>query len=368
MPSADVALAPLTTLGVGGRARWFVAAATAEDVAVAHRWARERGLPMFVLGGGSNLVVADEGMNGLVLQVSLRGVRFDADRDSARLTAGAGEPWDPVVAAAVERGLSGIESLSGIPGTVGGTPIQNVGAYGQEVAETIESVTVYDRDAAAMTTMAGSACGFAYRMSRFKSDDAGRFVVCEVAFRLHRRPPAARYPDVVRYLDGAGIARPSLADIRQAVLAVRRRKGMVIDAADPDTRSVGSFFMNPVVTPADRDRVASAGGLEPPGFATPDGRVKIPAAWLIERAGFARGDTDGAVGISTKHTLALVNRGGATARDVLRLARRIKRQVVERFGIWLRPEPVFVGFEHDPDVDYLQARSEGGAGGAAGED
>ena len=353
-PQQYVSLAPLTTLGVGGAARWFVRAERPEDLAAAHRWSGQRGLPLFVLGGGSNLVLADDGIDGVVLQVAIAGIGFTPDDDGVRLTVGAGEPWDPIVAAAVERGLAGLECLSGIPGTAGGTPIQNVGAYGQEVADSIDEVVVFDRDAAAMRTLAAPECRFSYRMSRFKHDDAGRFIVCGVTFRLRSGAAVPVYPDIVRYLERTGISAPSLLDVRNAVLAVRRGKGMVLDPSDPDTRSVGSFFMNPVVAVEDRERVASAAGVEPPGFAMPDGRVKIPAAWLIERAGFQRGATDGPAGISTKHTLALVNRGGATARDVLRLATRIKRGVVERFGVWLRPEPVFVGFDTDPDVDYLQ--------------
>jgi UDP-N-acetylmuramate dehydrogenase len=254
----------------------------------------------------------------------------------------------------VGRGLSGIECLSGIPGSVGGTPIQNVGAYGQDVGETIHRVTVYDRVRSATARLAGAECEFSYRSSRFKGRDAGRFIVCSVEFRLRPGAPAPVYPDVVDALHRAGVSSPSVSDVREAVLRIRRRKGMVIDAADPDTRSVGSFFMNPVVTDVRHERIAASAGDRPPGFRLADGRVKVPAAWLIERAGFRKGDTDGAAGISTKHPLALVNRGGATARDVLRLAGRIKRAVVDRFGVWLRPEPVFVGFGSDADLDFLQ--------------
>jgi UDP-N-acetylmuramate dehydrogenase len=201
--------------------------------------------------------------------------------------------------------------------------------------------------------MRASECGFSYRMSRFKSVDEGRFVVCDVTFRLRPGPPTATYADVASYLKRADISSPTISLVREAVLRIRRSKGMVVDARDPDSRSVGSFFMNPVVAEADRERVASIAGERPPGFATGDGRVKIPAAWLIERAGFAKGHVDGAVGISTKHPLALVNRGGATAADVLRLARAVKRAVGDRFDVWLRPEPIFVGFDADPDVAFL---------------
>ena len=353
VPQEQVELAPLTTLGVGGRARWFVRADAAADVARAHQWTQDAGTPLLVLGGGSNVVIADEGFNGLVLQVALPGTTFVPRGADTVLTAGAGERWDGVVAAAVERGLAGLECLSGIPGTVGGTPIQNVGAYGQEVAETIERVVVYDTTTGETLTLTSEDCRFTYRTSRFKQEDAGRFIVCSVLFRLHAGPPTVNYPDIVNHLERAGVAAPSVAQVRDAVLTVRRRKGMVIDAGDPDTRSVGSFFMNPIVTAAEYEHAASLQDAHPPAFPMPDGRVKVSAAWLIEHAGFARGEAHGAAAISSKHTLALVNRGGATARDVLRLATRIKRQVGDRFGIWLRPEPLFVGFDRDPDVEYL---------------
>lgn len=349
-----VPLDTLGTLGVGGAARWFVQAASVDAVADACRFAADRQLPLFVLGGGSNVVVSDEGFSGCVLQIDLRGLDFTADNGDTLATVAAGEPWDGVVDEAVRRGLCGIECLSGIPGSVGGTPIQNVGAYGQEVAATIDGVTVYDRLHGSVVRFDASGCEFAYRASRFRGRDAGRFVVCDVTFRLRRGAPSAVYPDVVAYLERAGIQVPTVADVREAVLAIRRRKGMVIDPADPDTRSVGSFFMNPVVTDAHRERIASVAGEAAPGFAAPGGGVKVPAAWLIERAGFRKGDADGAVGISSKHPLAIVNRGGATARDVLRLAGRIKRAVVDRFGVWLRPEPIFVGFGSDDDLGFLQ--------------
>jgi UDP-N-acetylmuramate dehydrogenase len=358
VPSEQVPLAPLSTIGVGGAARWFVRATSAADVNAAYRWAQDRETPMFVLGGGSNLLIADRGINGLVLQMGISGVTFAREGTDTVLTAGAGESWDSTVAAAVSRGLAGLECLSGIPGTVGGTPIQNVGAYGQEVADPLDCVTAYDRTSGELAVLTSDECRFAYRMSRFKRENPGRFIVCNVTFRLRQGPPNAGYPDIIGYLEHAGIASPTVTDVREAVLAVRKRKGMVIAPDDPDTRSVGSFFMNPIVAAADRERVASIEGVDPPAFSMAAGDVKIPAAWLIERAGFSRGYGDGAAGISTKHTLALVNRGGATARDVLRLAARIKRRVVDRFGIWLRPEPVFVGFDHDPDVEYLAFKAE----------
>lgn len=348
-------LAPLTTLGVGGPARWLLRARTVEDVDRAHRWSRSNGAPLFVLGGGSNLVIADAGFDGLVVHVDVRGREHAREGTDTLLTAGAGESWDETVADCVARGLAGLECLSGIPGTVGGTPIQNVGAYGQEVANCIDHLTAFDRENGALCTLTGRDCGFSYRTSRFKQTDGGRFVICTVTFRLRVARPTTTYPDITEQLSREGVSAPDVEHVRNAVLAVRRRKGMVIDPGDPDTRSVGSFFMNPVVTAIGRDRVAAVAGAQPPAFPADGGRVKLPAAWLIERAGFRRGDTDGNVGISTKHTLALVNRGGATARDVLRFAARIKRGVVDRFGISLRPEPVFVGFGRDHDLDFLQS-------------
>jgi len=346
-------LAPLTTLGVGGAARWLLRARTIDDVERAHRWSTANGTPLFVLGGGSNLVIADAGFDGLVVHVDVRGREHAHDGADTLVTAGAGESWDETVADCVARDLAGVECLSGIPGTVGGTPIQNVGAYGQEVANCIDHLTAFDRRNGAMRTLTGRDCRFSYRTSRFKQADSGRFVICTVTFRLRPGQPTTTYPDITEHLARAGVSPPDVQDVRNAVLAVRRRKGMVIDSEDPDTRSVGSFFMNPVVTEIGRHRVGTVAGTQPPAFAADGGRVKLPAAWLIERAGFRRGDADGSVGISTKHTLAIVNRGGAAARDVLRFAARIKRGVLDRFGISLRPEPVFVGFSRNHDLEFL---------------
>jgi UDP-N-acetylmuramate dehydrogenase len=354
---ADVPLAPLTTLGVGGRARWFVRAQTVDQAAAAIKWSAEQEMPLFVLGGGSNLVVSDRGFDGLVLQIGFAGLEFIAEGARTIVRASAGERWDDVVSAAVSRGLAGLECLSGIPGTTGGTPIQNVGAYGQDVSRAITTVTVLERATGAIRVLTGAECGFEYRSSRFKTDDAGRFVVCAVSFSLAPGPPTLAYPDVLAELERRRITDPAVAEVRGAVLAIRRRKGMVTDAADPDTRSVGSFFMNPVVDAPHRARLAAERGAEIPGYELPGGQLKIPAAWLIEQSGFARGYRSGGAGISTKHPLAIVNRGGATARDVLALAVQIKRQVADHFGVWLRPEPAFVGFGDDPDVAFLQETS-----------
>lgn len=351
----DVPLAALSTLGVGGRSRWFARATRPEQIAAAHQWTTREGVPLFVLGGGSNVVIADEGWQGLALEIAVGGVRFDAAGDETVVQAGAGEPWDRLVADVVARGHAGIECLSGIPGRVGGTPIQNVGAYGQEVAHVIESVTAWDRHAADFVVLGAASCGFAYRTSRFKTGkDAGRFIISEVEFRLRRGDPTTAYPDVAAELQAIGITAPTVGDVRRAVLAVRRRKGMVLDPSDPDTHSVGSFFTNPVVTRDVRERIASRAGRPVPGFDLPGGLVKIPAAWLIERSGLDRAIAVGGAAVSSKHPLALVNRGGARARDILDLAVLVKRRVLECFEVPLRPEPVFIGFGDDPALAFLQ--------------
>jgi UDP-N-acetylmuramate dehydrogenase len=358
-PQEHVSLAPLTTLGIGGPARWFARATRLEHVIAGQSW---HGVPVLVLGGGSNLVIADDGFDGLVLQMGLAGVKAALRGAEMIVSAGAGESWDALVEFAVRRDLAGLECLSGIPGTVGGTPIQNVGAYGQEVASVIESVLVFDCRGQRTMTLTAAECGFGYRTSRFKQQDAGRFIVCEVTFRLPPgAPPTIAYPELADDLRRQGISSPTLLDVREAVLRIRRRKGMVLDAADTDTRSVGSFFTNPVVDRATFDRVSASvpsgadlSGPRIPHYLMQNDQVKIPAAWLIEQSGFARGHVDGRVGLSTKHPLAIVNRGGATARDVVRLARRIKDAVLDRFGVALRPEPVFVGFTADPDIEFLR--------------
>lgn len=357
---AGVALAPRSSLRVGGAARWFTVASSIEDVAAAHAWSRAQGVPLVVLGGGTNVVVADAGLNALVVAVQPRGLTIAGDGETLQVTAAAGEPWDAVVEASVARGGAGLECLSGIPGLTGGTPIQNVGAYGQDVSGVIEQVTAFDTVTGAATVLPAADCGFAYRSSRFKARDVGRFVVCEVRFRLRKGPPTTTYADVESALARAGVTQPSLADVRTAVLEIRRRKAMVLDPDDPDTRSVGSFFTNPVITASDAERVAARAGTAAPAFPQADGQLKLPAAWLIERAGFARGAQDGAVGLSSKHTLAIVTRDGATAADVIRFASGVSRRVEALFGVRLRPEPVLLGFagsDVEPDVEYLLGTS-----------
>jgi UDP-N-acetylmuramate dehydrogenase len=338
----SVPLAPLTTLGVGGPARFYARIGSPGALAMAVAFARARGLPLLVLGGGSNMLVADEGYPGLVAHLALRGLEFWDAGDRTKIEAGAGEPWDALVGETVSHGLAGFECLSGIPGLVGATPIQNVGAYGQEVAETITSVRVYDLSTNEIRRFENAECRFGYRESRFKLEDRGRYVVLSVAYRLaSNAPPAVRYPELERALAARGLAEPSLADVRAVVLAIRRAKSMVLDPADPNTQSAGSFFVNPVVAAS----VADAIDVESMPRYPAHGGVKLSAAWLIERAGFAKGYARGAAGLSTKHALAIVNRGGATASEIRDLAREIRDRVRERFGVELTPEPVFVGLE-----------------------
>ena len=342
-PRDDVPLGPLTTLGVGGRARWFVEARDETTLHDALAWARTRGVRVFVLGGGSNLVVGDGGVDGLVLRIAMRGVDVRETADGIELTAAAGEPWDALVATTVERGWAGFECLSGIPGLVGATPIQNVGAYGQEISETVVSVRALDGVTGAVTTFANAECGFTYRDSFFKSGEPGRFVVLAVTYRL--RPggaPAVRYADVERDLAAREITNATLADVRASVVAVRRAKSMVIDPDDPNRRSCGSFFTNPVVPAAALPGIeARVGETTMPRWPERDGRIKLSAAWLIERAGFRRGHVHGPVGLSTRHALAIVAHDGATAADVVALARTIQSTVEQRFGVRLTPEPQF---------------------------
>lgn len=358
-----VPLAPLTTFEVGGPARFLLDAESDDDVAEALAFARARGLPLFVLAGGSNVVVADGGFDGLVLRVAMRGVEAIGSSDGdVVVRAFAGEPLDALVARTVADGSAGLECLSGVPGSVGATPIQNVGAYGQEVSETIVAVDMLDRASGERTTFGAKACGFGYRSSVFKGALRERHVVLSVTFAL--RPggaPSVKYAELERYLAANGVRSPSLADVRAAVLALRRAKSMVIDPHDENRRSAGSFFVNPVVSPDEADEVARRAGPDGrtmPRFSAAGGisggdRVKLSAAWLIERAGFPKGTADGPVGLSTRHALALVNRGGAGASDLVAFAARIRRAVRERFGVALAHEPELVGFSRS-DVAALE--------------
>jgi UDP-N-acetylmuramate dehydrogenase len=336
-------LAPFTTFGVGGPARWFVEAGSEDEIAEAAAWAEKRGVRLFVLGGGSNLLVSDAGFEGLVLHVGLKGLELQDEL----FRVAAGEDWDEFVSLVVERGFAGIECLAGIPGTVGGTPVQNVGAYGQEVAAAIEQVRAFDLEARVFGEFTAAECGFAYRRSRFNSTDYGRYIVTRVDYRLTPGgAPTVRYADLQKAVqegreDGAEL---SLADVAAAVRRVRQSKGMLLVEGDPDCRSAGSFFKNPVVDEEQVEQIAKAGAKPPPRFPAGQGQVKVPAAWLIEQAGFSKGFAFGGAGISSRHTLALINRGGATAVEICGLADRIAEAVEERFGIRLEMEPVMVGF------------------------
>jgi UDP-N-acetylmuramate dehydrogenase len=348
-PAAPVigpALCGYTTLRLGGPASALVTVTSVEEIVAAVRAASRDGAPVLVLAGGSNVVVADAGFAGTVVLLRSRGMTPRVDGDRMRLTVAAGEPWDDVVAACVAQGWAGLECLSGIPGTAGATPIQNVGAYGQEVAETIVAVEVLDRAADRVLTLTPAQCRFAYRSSVFKYDD--RFVVLSVDFSLAVSAMSApvRYDELAHLLGVPAGERVPLAEARAAVLALRARKGMVLMADDPDTYSVGSFFTNPVLDQAGFADLRRRGGDrgEPPAWPGPDGTVKISAAWLIERAGFTRGygRPGTGVAISGKHTLALTNRGGGSTAALLELAREIRAGVRDRFGLTLHPEPVLV--------------------------
>jgi UDP-N-acetylmuramate dehydrogenase len=333
-----VELAPYTTLRLGGPARALREAATEEDLVAAVREADAAGEPLVLLAGGSNVVVADAGVPATALLVRTSGLELHDDGDRVLVRAAAGEPWDGLVARCVAEGLVGVECLAGIPGSTGATPIQNVGAYGQEISDTAVAVRVLDRRTGEVHELDPEACGFGYRTSAFKREP-GRWVVLDVTLGLRRGEHGApvRYGELARALGVEPGGTAPLAEVREAVLALRRGKGMVLDGEDRDTWSVGSFFTNPFVDPAALPEGA-------PAFPQPDGKVKTSAAWLIERAGFHRGYGDPAtVAISSKHTLALTNRGAGTTAQLTALAREIAGGVEERFGVALVPEPVFVG-------------------------
>lgn len=336
-------LAPLTTLRIGGPARDIVEVTDPDDLVDTVRALDEAGEPVLLLGGGSNVVVADEGFDGTVVLIRTRGLVADVDRCSgATLTVAGGEVWDDFVAHAVDEEWVGVETLSGIPGRVGATPIQNVGAYGQDVAQTIARVRTYDRRDKRVVTYSAVDCGFGYRTSRFKAEP-GRHVVLEVTFQLELGSLSApvRYAELARALGISVGDRAPLGDVREAVLGLRAGKGMVLDPDDHDTWSAGSFFTNPVLSA----EAASALPADAPRFSQPDGQVKTSAAWLIEHAGFGKGYGQTAARISSKHSLALTNRGGATGYELLALAREIRAGVEAKFGVRLENEPVLVGAE-----------------------
>jgi UDP-N-acetylmuramate dehydrogenase len=345
---ANTPLAPFTTLGIGGPAKYFAEIKSSGALAAGVEWARAQNLPLFVLGGGSNIVVADDGFPGLVLHVCIYGVETHFEDGSVLIAAGAGEDWDGLVGLTVAKNWAGFECLSGIPGRVGATPIQNVGAYGQEISESLVSLEALDVQASQLVELSASDCDFEYRSSRFKTRDHRRFIITWVKYRLALDGvPAIRYPELHRHL--SDLEQVTLQQVRETVLTIRRQKAMVIDPSDPDSRSVGSFFVNPIIGNEQFEELkkilASGGDEDLPSFPAPNGCVKLSAAWLIEKAGIKRGYVYGNVGTSTKHALAIINRGGGTAREVSELREMIQRRVFDRFGITLTPEPVFVGFE-----------------------
>ncbi len=348
----NVPLAPLTTIQLGGEARYFATCHTTEDLREGFEYAKRQGLRVHLLGGGSNTLFSDQGFDGLVLQVDLRGVTGTDRGRAVELTAAAGEPWDALVQECVRNGYGGLECLSGIPGLAGATPIQNVGAYGQEVRETIVRVRALDRATLREVQFTADKCMFGYRTSRFKQDATDRFVILAVTFMLQKvARPTVRYAELKQALESRfdlpalGAGAPALTAVRETVLALRKQKSMVVDPADSNSRSLGSFFMNPVVDPETFGEVqrrwnAMGGADTVPAF--PAGaHVKIPAAWLVERAGFPKGFRQGGVGVSMNHSLALVNLGGTT-KDLLALADAIQNAVQEMFGIRLQREPVFI--------------------------
>lgn len=345
----NIPLSGLTTFKIGGEARFFIRATTEVEIMQALQFADENGLETFILGGGSNVLISDEGFNGLVLQIDLKGISLTEKNDgSVLVTAGAGEDWDEFVAFCVSKNLAGVECLSGIPGLVGGTPIQNVGAYGQEVSETIVSVRVLDRISNNMETLAKAECGFEYRKSIFNTSERNRYIVLEVNYSLTKNgKPKIVYADLQSKFENET---PGLNETREAVCEIRKSKGMLVRQGGLDAQSAGSFFKNPILSAtrfAELETNLIGKGIESiPSYAIDDGSVKIPAAWLIEQAGFKKGFTKGNAGLSTKHTLALTNRGNATAEEILVLKSEIQNEILDRFGVELIPEPSFIGFEN----------------------
>jgi len=354
----NVPLAPLTTLQVGGATRYFAEARREDEVREAVQFAKSRDLPLFVLGGGSNLVVADAGWPGLVLQIKIGGITTPTTADAAGtavlFSVGAGVNWDDFVAQTVAQNCAGAECLSGIPGSVGGTPVQNVGAYGQEVADTIESVRAFDLKTEQTVVLPKPACGFRYRSSIFNTTERGRYIILQVNYRLKRGgAPSLKYADLQKHFAGrlaeksAAKNTPSLAEVREAVREIRRTKGMLIVPGEDDCRSAGSFFKNPVLHEVQFKELAeraAAKGLQIPSYPALDAQHKVSAAWLVEHSGFAKGYALGPAKISNKHALALINPGNAKASDIVGLKDEIQRGVQEAWGILLEPEPVFVGF------------------------
>jgi UDP-N-acetylmuramate dehydrogenase len=343
----NVALAPLTTIRVGGPSRYFVEVRAIAEISEAAAFARSRALPLFVLGGGSNLVISDAGWPGLVMRVAVTGSEERSQDGKVLFEVGAGEEWDKFVSQTVARNCAGIECLSGIPGSVGGTPVQNVGAYGQEVSATIESVLVFDLRDQQVHELCNEACEFSYRTSIFNTSQRGRYIVVRVTYALTPGGEShVQYADLKKYFAGWS-AKPKLAETRDAVRRIRARKGMLISPGDEDCRSAGSFFKNPVLSAeqfAELAARAEAKNLQVPSYPALDALHKVSAAWLVEHSGFSKGFGSGQVGISRKHALAIVNRGKATAAEVAAFKEQIQQRVDDLWGIRLEPEPVMVGF------------------------
>lgn len=347
-----IILSHYTTLQLGGAAKYFCTCSSIDGIQEALAFAKQKNLRTHILAGGSNTIFSDEGFNGLVIKIALTGISIADDGADVLVTAKAGEEWDTLVKMCVDKGYAGVECLSGIPGSVGATPIQNVGAYGQEVKDTIVTVKAIDRSTWQEVSFSNSDCQFSYRQSRFKFQDSGKYIITEVTYRLVKNGrPTINYPEVKKIIEASvplsslANGKESLTAVRNVVLSLRKKKSMVIDPNDPNTKSVGSFFMNPVVDGAQlqavRNRWNNIGdGTAMPTFAS-EGKTKIPAAWLIEKSGFKKGYTKNGVGISNNHTLALVNRGGTTA-ALLTLAQEIQERVEQNFGIRLEIEPVIV--------------------------
>ena len=343
----NVYLAPLTTLKVGGPARYFMEPKSAAEVAEAVNFARASNLPLFVLGGGSNVVVSDNGWPGLILKPAILGIDERTENGKAIFEVGAGEEWDRFVARAVSKNCAGVECLSGIPGSVGGTPVQNVGAYGQEVSEAITSVMVFDLKDGQVRELCAAACGFEYRTSIFNTSERGRFIILRVTYSLTLGgKPRIEYADLKKHFAGFQNV-PSLASTREAVRRIRATKAMLITPGDEDCLSAGSFFKNPILAAEqyeDLTRRAAVKGLQVPSYPALDAQRKVSAAWLVEHSGFSKGYRSGRAGISRKHALAIVNRGEATAADIVDLKDHIQQRVEDLWNIHLEAEPVFVGF------------------------
>jgi UDP-N-acetylmuramate dehydrogenase len=343
----NVPLGPLTTLGVGGPSRWYGEIRSESELQQALSWADECRIKTLILGGGSNVVISDRGWDGLTLRIAIPGIDRHTENGQELFWVGAGENWDTFVAETVKADCAGVECLSGIPGTVGGTPVQNVGAYGQDVSETIVTVRAYRRETGEFEEFTNEECGFHYRTSRFNTTDRDQYIITSVTFALKSGvAPKIEYADLRKYF-AARSESPTLQETRDAVREIRRSKAMLIAHDDEDSRSAGSFFRNPVVDMVTYQRIAKqveSKGLVPPSYPAGESKVKIPAAWLVEQSGIHKGFTLGRVGISRKHALAIINRGQATAAEVIALKERVQQQVRDVFGVELHPEPILIGF------------------------